>query len=290
MKRIIVFITLISLSVLAVSCKKEQLRDANREMTDDPSKEIVIGLDPDFDIQFGTETKATAISSIPSSLYWGASTGTLNTGETSKWAAASATVSSSKINTGKYQTVSPTTYNLFVANQSFSTSSNKTTMTVANNNTDVIYGKVSSNSSTPSITLDHIFARTGSLTLTSKSGYTDTATSWSIVGKGDVTGTAGTFNLSTGTWTSRSSALSSQAITSSSDLYLLPGVYTISVTFTHSIGDYTSSYTRSADVTLVAGKINNITAVVTGPDIPQIQISLSLTAWSSNPISVNLPA
>ena len=265
-------------SLLFGSCSKQ-----TNGMEDSPLEEIVIGMS---DFEATVDTKATAVTSIPGSLYWGGSTGTLGS-ETAKWSAASATVSSSKINTGKYQTLSPTTYNYFVANQTF-TVGTSCTMTVANNNTDLIAGKVSSNSATPSVTLGHIFARTGSFTLNTQTGYDLSNVSWSIVSKGSVTGTAGTFNLSTDSWTSRSAALASTAVTNSSDLYLLPGEYTITCNYTLTKGDWTNSFSKTADITLVKGKINNVTATAVGGNASEIVISLSLTAWGANAINATL--
>ena len=225
---------------------------------------------------------------MPGTLYWGATTGSAGS-ETSKWAAASATVSSNKINTGKYQTATPTTYNFYVANQNFSIAAAKTTMTVANNDTDIITARVSSSSATPAIQLGHIFARTGSLTCNTVSGYTISGVSWKIVGKGDVNGTAGSFNMTTNSWESASDKLSSEiAITSSSDMYLIPGSYTVKVTYTLTKGDWTKTYTKSADVTLQQGKVNNIsgTAVLdSGEGATEIVLNVSVAAWGTNNIS-----
>lgn len=280
MKKNIYFIILIAFSALSfAACKKQQPLDNSPVSTE----EIVLGLK---DFEATVDTKATAVTSIPSSLYWGASTGSLGS-ETAKWSAASASVSTNSISTGKYQTLSPTTYNYFVANQTFSVSTS-CTMTVANNNTDVICGKVSSSSTTPSVTLNHIFARTGSFTLNTQTGYSLSNVSWSIVSKGSVTGTAGTYNLSSDTWTSRSAALASSAVTSSSDLYLLPGEYTITCNYTLTKGDWTNTFSKTADITLVKGKVNNVTATAIGGNASEIVIGLSLTAWGSNAIDATL--
>ena len=265
--------------VAAIACNKTAAPEVG-------PKEIVLNVGDGFNAV--VETKATAVTTVPSSLYWGASTGTAGS-EVSKWAAATATVSSNKINTGKYQTKTPTTYNFYVANQNFSIAAAKTTMTVANNNTDVIAARVSSSSTTPAIQLGHIFARTGSLTCNTVTGYTISGVSWTIVGKGDVNGTAGTFNLTTNSWDSASTKLSSDTpITSSSDMYLIPGSYTIKVTYTLTKGDWTDTFTKSADVTLQQGKVNNIsgTAVLgEGDGATEIVLNVSVAAWGTNNIN-----
>ena len=280
MKHTLLFFTLAA-AVAAVSCSKPT-ELISRQETSAPG-EIVIGVGEDFSAE--VSTKATAITSVPSTLYWGATTGTSS--ESSKWAATSASVSSSKINTGHYQTASPTAYNYYVANQSFSVGAT-TSMTVANNNTDVIAGRTAASSSlTPSVTLGHIFARTGTLTANAPSGYTISGVSWKIVGKSDINGTAGTYNMTSGAWSAASTKLSSEtSLTSSSDMYLIPGTYTIKVTYTLSKGEWSSTATKSADVTLVQGKINNITGTVNNlGGASEIVLSLSVSDWTTNNIS-----
>ena len=280
MKHTLLFFTLAA-AVAAVSCSKPAELLSRQEAS--APGEIVIGVGEDFSAE--VSTKATAITSVPSTLYWGATTGTSS--ESSKWAATSASVSSSKINTGHYQTASPTAYNYYVANQSFSVGAT-TSMTVANNNTDVIAGRTASSSSlTPSVTLGHIFARTGTLTANAPSGYTISGVSWKIVGKSDINGTAGTYNMTSGAWSAASTKLSSEtSLTSSSDMYLIPGTYTIKVTYTLSKGEWSSTATKSADVALVQGKINNITGTVNNlGGASEIVLSLSVSDWTTNNIS-----
>ena len=279
------FIYLISTLLVAglVSCNKDIPVAENPET----GEEIILNVQDETTFNAELDTKTTAISAVPSSLYWGASTGSAGS-ETSKYACASASVSSSKIATGKYQTASATAYNYYVANQTFSIATAATTMTVANNNTDIIAGRTGGdNSTTPSVTLGHIFARTGSFSISSNQGYTVSNAAWKIVGKSDINGTAGTYNLTTGAWTAASTKLSSETtVTSSSDMYLIPGTYTIKCTYTLTKGDYTNSFTSSQDVTLVGGKINNITATVSKNPASGITITVSLTAWSDNAVSI----
>ncbi len=280
MKTQLFILTATAAALAAIACNKPA------ELASAPEaapQEIVIGVGDGFSAE--VDTKATAVTSLPSTLYWGATTGT--TTEASKWAAASASVSSSKINTGHYQSATPTAYNYYVANQTFSVGAS-TTMTVANNNTDVIVGRTAASSSTtPSVALDHIFARTGTLTANAPSGYNISGVSWKIVGKSDINGTAGTYNMTTGAWTAASTKLSSEtAITSSSDMYLIPGTYTVKVTYTLTKGEWSSTATKTADVTLVKGKINNITGTVNNlGGATQIVLSLSVTDWTANNIT-----
>lgn len=237
-----------------------------------PEDEIILHVGDEFTV----ETKTSEITSVPSTLYWGATTGTSS--ESTKWSTTSATVSYNQISTGKYQTYSPTNYNYYVSNLDFTAGGD---MSVPNNGTDVLAGRTYQSSSTnPSVILNHIFARTGSLTMNTQAGYTISGVSWAIVGKSAINGTAGTYNMRSQSWTASSSTLSEQAISSSSNLYLIPGTYTFKCTYTLTKGDWSYTFTKSADVTIVGGKVNNITGTASGGSASEIVIGLSLTAWS----------
>lgn len=278
---------LMSVLAVAVSCNKS---------IDMPSAEggdeIVLNVDGNnIDMNVETKADATALTAVPTSLYWGATTGTRgNSAEAQKWAAASASVSSSKINTGKYQTATATAYNYYVSNVNFTIPATGNVTMSATNTTDVVCGwAAAQTSATPSVALNHIFARTGTLTCNAQSGYSISNVSWKIVGKSTINGTAGTYNLSTGAWTAASTKLTTaKAMTSSSDFYLIPGTYTISVTYTLTLGDWSGTFTKSGDVTLVGGKKNNITCTAIGGTASQIVISVSLTAWGDQAVTLTL--
>ena len=253
------------------SCNKTGIDTVEPETTG----EIVFNLRDSFDAD-------------PSSLFWAATTGTRGgSAEAKKWdanATSAKATSSGKLATGYYQSATPVAYNYYVANNAITVPAiGNVTMTIANNNTDVVVGFVAaSTSSTPSVSLDHVFARTGTLTMNAQSGYTISNVSWKIVGQSTINGTAGTYNLSTGAWTAASTKLTSDAtITSSSDMYLIPGTYTIKCTYTLTKGDWSQSFTKSANVTIVGGKVNNITGTASGGSASEITLNLSLTAWGT---------
>lgn len=282
MKKPILFISAAALALC--SCSK----DAGIPQDSAP-KEIVLNVATDqLDVE--VSTRATAITTMPSTLYWSATSGTFKSAESSKWSSTTASVSSNKITTGKYQTATPTAYNYYVANQAITFASTGSTLTVPGNSTDILAGCTSANSSTaPSVSLKHIFARTGTLTCNTQSGYTISGVSWKITGSSTVNGTAGTYNIATGSWTSASSKLSGATdITSSSDMYLIPGTYTITVSYTLTTGDYSQSFTKSGNVTLVQGKVNNLTCTAIGGSAAGISIGVSLDPWGTENITFNL--
>ena len=265
--------------VMAPSCQKSAPADP-------VSQEIILAV-ADDDLTTDIQTKTTAVTSLPSTLYWGATTGSGS--ETAKWSSTSASVSASKIYTGKYQTASPTTYNYYVSNTSMSVGANTTvSVTGGTSGYDIVCGRASTNSVSPAVTLGHIFARTGSITTNVQNGNGSlSGISYTIVKKGDNTGTTGTYNLRTGAWSSCSGLTSATAITGSSDMYLIPGTYSISITATYTRGDYVVTQTKTGDVTFTAGKINNMT--LTWPEGgSEIRITCTLTAWSSQAVSMTV--
>lgn len=267
---------LVMVGAVLVSCNKNVDIPAT---TPETGEEIVLNVDGAFDAV--VDTKGTDITALPTTLYWGATTGgnaAGSTEETVKWATASGTVSSGKISTGKYQTSTATAYNYYVANQTFTAGG---AMTVANNTTDIVVGRTfGSNASQPAVTVSHIFASMGTLTMNTQSGYTISNVSWKIASSGSNTGTKGTYNVRTKAWSS-TTAYPETAIASGSNLYLIPGTYTVKCTYTLTRGDWTGTFTKSASVTIVAGKKNNITGTATGGTASQIQINVTLEAWGS---------
>ena len=288
MKRFMFFATA-ALSLL-VACNKAVDSGVTVETNYD-GDEIVIGFSDSFDAS--VETRTTAISNtsnFPTTLYWGATTGTST--ETAKWAAASASVNTSgsthAIATGKYQNSnSPVAYNYYVTNISGMSVGSSTTLTVPNNNTDVICGRTAANSTTtPGVTLEHIFCRTGSFSATATGGYSISNVSWTIKGTSStaVQGTAGTYNLTTGTWTSASTKLNSATpVTSSSDMYLIPGQYTVGITYTLTMGEgnnaVSQQFTKTATVNFPKGKICNVSGSFTGDFAAGITITVSVQDW-----------
>lgn len=279
MKRAL-YICITAMPFALLSCMKESGEEPEER------REIVLHVDDKADLR--VQTRATAVTSVPSTLYWAATTGSSGS-ESVKWTTASASVSGGNIATGKYQSVKPTTYNYYVSNGTFTAGTSATTMTVADNGTDLLSARVSSSLAAPTISLGHIFARTGSLTLNTQEGYVLSDVSWAIEGKGNVSGTAGVFNMTSDSWTSATVSLPSTAITSTSDLYLIPGEYTVKVSYTLSkggAGEYSEQFTKSASVTLAKGKINNISGTAVGGNASGITLSVEVAAWEPNNISV----
>ena len=168
----------------------------------------------------------------------------------------------------------------------------------ASNEHDIIcaYKGDATYKSVNTLAFDHIFARLSTVTVSMVSPYTISNMSIMITPK-----VSGTYNLYTGAgqtdgtgWSSTvegsatniaTAAFNAGVSTTSNDIYLVPGTYTLSATWTATKDNYTQTFTnKTVDVDLVAGKTNNITASLTG-DGTEIQFNVSVTAWSDNAVA-----
>ena len=274
MKRFL-YISLITL-VATTACQKGILDDTIS------SQEIVISVDAS-PISSTVTTKTSEITSIPSSLYFAGTKGS-SSSQTSKWSSVSKTVSSGKISTGYYQTNPATAYNYYLSNMPMTVTTSGCTISADGTATDVLVGITTGSSSvTPSVKLNHLFARTGTLSVTSSTGYTISNLSVTIQSNSGA-GYKGTYNIYTGGW-SNVTGLSATTLTSSSDRYLIPGSYKITVSCTRTLGTYSASFSGSTDITLVGGHKNNISISLTGDPATPIVATANITAWGTTTLS-----
>lgn len=285
MKKILTIAT----CVLALASCQKDLEGGSSVKTskEQPIVLSVAGDGLNFDVK--SDTRTAAIDAVPGELYWEGTTGTWKS-ETVKWASAKKSVSGGELATGYYQTNPKTAYNYYVANQAITFAAGGSTVSAANT-TDVIAGctQAATTAVKPAINLDHVFGRTGTLTLTNKdASYTLSDVKWEIASKDATTGTAGTYNIATKGWTI-TSQLAKQEITSTSDLYITPGVYVITISGTKTKGDFSGPFSVSGDVNILNNKINNITANYTpSDDAEEIILSITLTPWGPNNISLDI--
>lgn len=229
-------------------------------------------------------TKVSAVTSVPSSLYFAGTTGTST--QTSKWAPSSSpkAVSFGKISTGYYQTATPTAYNYYLASKAMTFTSAGCTISASGLYDDVVVGIAKgSKSATPSVKLKHIFARTGSVDVSTSTGYT-ISDLYVYIESNSGAGQGGTYNIYTGTWSNITSRTYT-SLSSSSDRYLIPGSYKITVFCTRTKGNYSDSFSGSTDITLHEGYINNISISLTGDPAIPIQATTNITPWGTTTLT-----
>lgn len=216
---------------------------------------------------------------------WGAVVGT---SPASLWTPVRVTADSeAKVATGHYVGSNGGMSNTYyVANVSSASAMTLTTsgatLSVSNSGpaygTDVVAGKATSSSANVNIQLEHAYARTGNLVLNAPSGTSVSNVYWYIESSGSNTGYAGTYSIDSGSW-SNVSSLSSRALYSTSDYYLTPGDYQLTISYGMTLADGTVKYgiTRTGTVSLEKGKVNNI--VATAPDYTEHDLYI---AWASS--------
>lgn len=142
------------------------------------------------------------------------------------------------------------------------------------------------------LSFEHIFARLCDVTVSPVSPYTISGITINITPK-----TGGTYNLYTGAghsdgtgWTSTTNGSATNIAnatpsTKSNDIYLVPGSYTLTATWTATKDNYTQTFSNiSKDVDLVGGMQNNITVSFTGNGT-EIQFGVSVAAWGTEAVA-----
>lgn len=259
----------------------------------------------------GAETRATEVTtSNLSTLYVTATTG--SNSETSAFTSAAFTKSGSIWKGGKYWPSSNPNYHFYIANTALTHTSSGATVSPSNANTDIVVDYIATPTfkAQNSVELEHIFAQVGMVKVKVKEGYTASDIKISLQPK-----TSGTYNLKTNTWTPGNAGSATYILGSGSaglnittaggsvsstdnDLWLVPGAYVLTATYTITKDAFSKSYSKTATVTLVQGKNNNIGPTTSGgveqpnigpddEDVAEIEFSVTVTPWSDQHVDVN---
>lgn len=283
-KRVFILSTLIA-ALCITGCSKSSPVPA--PVQDD---RIVLGY-VDGDAELDVTTRATAVTSL-SSFYAAATTGSAG----SESSAFTSTTFTDPDSDGKYTGTpvwpsSSVTYNFYGSNLPITFAAAGSTV-AATNSTDVVcaYSASAAYKTKCDLMFNHVFARLGSVTTAAASGYTINSITMTITPK-----TGGTYNIRTGAWSSQTtgsatSIANSTVGTKSNDIYLVPGDYTVTLGWTATKGAYSQTFSgQTKTVTLVGGRINSITATL-GGNAQDIQLGVSITAWSANSIEFSMPS
>lgn len=267
-------------ALLAASCQPDDIEvvvkgpDSGQQEEDGTKAGLITFTADGIDTE--VSTKASAVTSL-SSFYASATTGSAGS-ESTKWNSVTFSGSSSYTG-GKYWPASNPSYHFYAANVPLTFAAAGTTV-APDGNTDVVVAYIASPTYAASnaLTFNHIYARVGTVTINAAAG---SLSSVSATLKNVATG--GTYNLRTGAWTAGTKSDKSVTV-GSNDIYVVPGTYSLSVTYTITNGDYSATFTKSGNVTLQQGKINNITA--TAPNTSTaITFTVSVTAWTTASVS-----
>lgn len=207
--------------------------------------------------------------------------------ETSVWSNVHFTYSGGTFSENKWWPASNPSYHFYASSSAIAHTAAGATV-AATNDADVVcaYSPNPTFAVTNTLVFNHIFARLGSVTFTASSGYTITGITATITPK-----TGGTYNLRTGAWSSvttgsATSIANSTPGTKNNDIYLVPGTYTVTASWTATKGGYTKTFTdRTYDVELVAGYVNTLTASF-GGNATDIQFTVGVEAWENNALAL----
>jgi len=167
---------------------------------------------------------------------------------------------------GKYWPSTDPGYHFYASSRSLSFQADGCTVS-ADNQSDVVcaYLPTPAFQAANTLTFQHIFARIGRLTVEAERADMR-------VRDVDIRLTpliSGVYNLRTGAWSDMVEGASTcigptSAGYRDNDLYLIPGTYTLSCSWTLDYKGYTSSHSESKTVTFLAGKLYNLTASLGG--------------------------
>lgn len=272
------YITLLALAfpLFLASCNKAEISEAGNILPPDETGQVPILFTTDsFDVS--VSTKATAVTALPS-FKVSATTGTSGS-ETQKWNSINFS-GTSTYSGGKYWPVTDQKYHFYAANADITFVATGCTVAPADASTDVVVAYLESPSYKASnkLTFNHIYSRIGKLTLNAPSGCTLSNVTWTLSAP-----VGGTYNIRTNTWTPGTAAAQTLAAGTSStnDVYVVPGTYTLTCKYTITKGDYSESQTKTASVALTQGKINNITGTAVDGSTA-IAFTISVTAWAED--------
>ena len=279
--------SLLLVAALFAGCRKD---DRTPAVTDG---RILFSADI-LDVNVGTRASVVTSSSLDASgIYVSATRGSAGS-ETSLWTSTAFTKTGSYFDGGRYWDESNPGYHFYSANTPLTFSAAGTTVS-ASNTTDVVCEYLASPTfkGVNTLSFDHIFARIGNVTVSAADGYTITNVHMSITPY-----TGGTYNLRTGSgqsdgtgWSALVSGSATELAnttpsTKSNDLYLVPGTYDISVTWTATKGAYTIDAEKTfSDVVVEGGKVNAVTVSLKG-DASSVELGVTVTPWTGNAVAM----
>ena len=207
--------------------------------------------------------------------------------ETSAWAGATFSLENGLyVSTRFWPEDMDPVYHFYASNVAMTFDANGTTVD-ADSATDIVcaYLSTSTYKATNALTFEHVFARLGAVTVSAAPGYTVTGVSIKVTPN-----TGGTYNMRTGFgrtdgtgWSglvagSETELSGSGPGTRANDIYLVPGLYTVTCRWSASEDDYSEDFEKTVSVSLVAGKVNTISATL-GGRLSVIDFGVSLTEW-----------
>ena len=266
-------VALVAVAVAGVSCLQLEQPVLIENLSGD---EIVFGADAYIEAQTKASSGTSETTSL-TSFYVSAVTGSAGS-ESSAFASSQFTQvtgsSPAVYKGGKIWPASNLNYKFYASNRPLTYAAAGTTVT-ATNTTDVVCAYLTNGTykTKNTLTFEHIFARFGRVDVAAESGYTISNISIRITPK-----TGGTYNLRTGAgqtdgtgWSSvttgSSTVVASQTGANGNDIYLVPGTYQVTATWTATHSGTSITYTDKVVYVPIVGGKTNVVSVVLGGEI-----------------------
>lgn len=282
------FIAASVFSIIAVSCKSDPVPDLQQP----ESKEIVFTA---CDVMSATvNTKASVITSLQSDgFYASATTGTSS--ETQLWNNAGFTYVSNQYKGDKYWPASNNGIHFYASNYQMTFNAGGCSVNNVNaNQKDIVCAYLASPAwgESNELTFEHIFSRIGNVSVTAPTGYTVSNLNISFTPF-----VSGSYNLKTKEWSGKTTNSSSPVQTiatspsnsNSNNLWFIPGTYTLTATYTLEKGTgegrYIENFTKTASVSLQAGKLNTIQTTLPAGSATDILFTVTVTPWDNTTIT-----
>ena len=242
-------------------------------------------------------TKASAVTSLDS-FFASATTGAAGS-ESAVWTSAAFTKdgATTDYKGDKWWPNSNPSYHFYASNAAITFAAGGSTVN-ATSATDVVCAYMASPTykSKNTLTFEHVFARLGDVEVSAADGYTISGVNITVTPK-----TGGTFNMRTGAgktdgtgWSSLTTGTATAIAnatpgTKSNDIYLVPGTYTLTASWTATRGGYTENIAgMTADVVLTGGKVNKITTTL-GGNAEEVVFGVSINPWGAATTDVEFP-
>ena len=249
--RTYVYAAFAAILFLAASCQEDGLQYADQDINIEMDSPITIVLDD-------AQTRATDVTSLSSFYVRCISSTPAKSYETSPWQTTFSNDGSGNYTGGQYWPGSSVSYSFYASNNSITLSTSGTYIT-ASSSTDVVVAKALSTTykSTVGLTFNHIFAKIGYCYVTPPSGFTVSNLSVTMTPL-----TSGRYYVYDGSWGTTSSTSYTLATTTKStsalNYLIIPGSYTLSLSYKLTKDSYNETFSKSVTFTFVAGKTNNI--------------------------------
>lgn len=301
MKKFFIYVSMLAVTMLsAASCGQFEMPGPELIYSD----EIVFAsLDPIFEVNNVTKATPVTISDLESNGFLVDCVTGAEGSDTEVWSNVSFTKNGSYWGAGKFwpeDEVSYRFYGVYPDTYTMTPTAGGPTISASNEH-DIVcaYAPSPTYKTVTNLSFDHIFAKLGTVSVTAAYPYTISDMSIMITPK-----VGGTYNIYTGAgqtdgtgWSSVLSGLpvdigtapfSESLSVTNVNLYLVPGGYSITFSWTATNGEYVESFSEifvGAD--LVGGKVNNITATLGGRGT-EVKMLVSMTDMPNRSVALGL--